>query len=223
MRRKTVYRAIEGIDRDELEQFQAGMRKRYSDEHILDELRACAKRLGRSPTMREFEADPGTTVHPQTVIEHFKSWNRAKRLAGLVPRRFATQEELLKLLRDLGDELGRVPTAKDIEARKGAMPSKSLYWHTFGSLNNALKQAGFDVLVECERFTLLQDVAQVLQRAHKHGYGSLVHGNGHDVGSGQPTGSAVLHVGYAVHLPIGAFCRAAGKRRRDPLVQRGAD
>ena len=101
--------------------------------------------------MREFEADPGTTVHPQTVIEHFKSWNRAKRLAGLVPRRFATQDELLRLLRDLGDELGRVPTAKDIEARKGAMPSKSLYWHTFGSLNNALKQAGFDVPVGEER------------------------------------------------------------------------
>jgi Homing endonuclease associated repeat len=151
MRRKTVYRAIEGIDRGQLEQFQAGMRKRYSDEHILEELRACAHRLGRSPTMREFEADPGTTVHPQTVIEHFKSWNRAKRLAGLVPRRFATQDELLRLLRDLGDELGRVPTAKDIEVRKGAMPSKSLYWHTFGSLNNALKQAGFDVPVGEER------------------------------------------------------------------------
>src|SRR5712691_10860699 len=81
MRRKTVYHAIEGIDRSQLEEFQAGMRKRYSDEHILAELNACAKRLGRSPTMREFEADPETTVHPQTVIEHFKSWNRAKRLA----------------------------------------------------------------------------------------------------------------------------------------------
>jgi len=151
MRRKTVYRAIEGIDRTQLEQFQAGMRKRYSDEHILEELRACAHRLGRSPTMREFEADPGTTVHPQTVIEHFKSWNRAKRLAGLVPRRFATQDELLRLLRDLGDELGRVPTAKDIEARKGSMPSKSLYWHTFGSLSTALREAGFDGAVGEER------------------------------------------------------------------------
>jgi len=151
MRRKTVYRAIEGIDRGQLEEFQAGMRKRYSDEHILAELSACAERLGRSPTMREFEADADTTVHPQTVIEHFGSWNRAKRLAGLVPRRFATREELLKLLRNLGDELGRVPTAKDIETRKGAMPSKSLYWHTFGSLNNALKEAGFDVPVGEER------------------------------------------------------------------------
>jgi hypothetical protein len=37
------------------------------------------KRLGKSPTMREFEADRGTTVHPQTVIEHFGSWNAAKR------------------------------------------------------------------------------------------------------------------------------------------------
>ena len=151
MRRKTVYRAIEGIDRGQLEEFQAGMRKRYSDEHILAELSACAERLGRSPTMREFEADADTTVHPQTVIEHFGSWNRAKRLAGLVPRRFATRDELLKLLRNLGDELGRVPTAKDIETRRGAMPSKSLYWHTFGSLNNALKEAGFDVPVGEER------------------------------------------------------------------------
>jgi hypothetical protein len=151
MARKTVYRAIEGIDRGQLEAFQAGMRKRYSDDQILAELRACAERLGRSPTMREFEADPETTVHPQTVIEHFTSWNRAKRLAGLVPRRFATEEELLQLLRDLGQQLGRIPTAKDIEARKGAMPSKSLYWHTFGSLNTALKRAGFDVAVGEER------------------------------------------------------------------------
>src|SRR5947209_18872070 len=167
MRRKTVYRAIEGIDRSQLEAFQAGMRKRYSDEHILAELNACAKRLGRSPTMREFEADPETTVHPQTVIEHFKSWNRAKRLAGLVPRRFATREELLRLLRELGDELGRVPSAKDIDARKGSMPSKSLYWHTFGSLTNALREAGFDLPVGEER--LERAVEQGVELARRLG------------------------------------------------------
>lgn len=151
MRNKTIYRMIDNIDPNKLKQFQAGMRKRYSDEHILKELAECARRIGKSPTMREFEADSETTVHPQTVIEHFGSWNAAKRKAGLVPRRFASREELLLLLRKLGDEIGRIPTAKDIEARKGTMPSKSLYWHTFGSLNNALKEAGFDVAIGEER------------------------------------------------------------------------
>ena len=150
MPRRPQYRALAGIDRKALEAFQAGIRKRYSDEQILAELSACAERLGRSPTMREFAADPETSVHPQTVIEHFGSWNKAKRKAGLVPRRFATREELLDQLRGLGEELGRIPTARDIEEHRG-MPSKSLYWHTFGSLANALREAGFDVPVGEEK------------------------------------------------------------------------
>jgi hypothetical protein len=151
MPKKRPYRAVAAIDPKELAAFQAGIRKRYTNDQIVAELRASAERLGRSPTMREFAADPATTVHPQTVIEHFGSWNNAKRMAGLVPRRFATREELLTLLRRLGDELGRVPTARDIDARKGTMPSKSLYWHTFGSLAAALREAGFDVPVGEER------------------------------------------------------------------------
>src|SRR4051794_25660436 len=128
---KRRFEAVASIDPAKLAEFQAGIRKRYSDEQILDELRASAERLGRSPTMREFASDPKTTVHPQTVIEHFGSWNAAKRSAGLVPRRFATREELVGLLSDLGDELGRTPTARDLDERRGSMPSKSLYWHTF--------------------------------------------------------------------------------------------
>jgi hypothetical protein len=151
MPRRPQYRALAGIERKALEAFQAGIRKRYSDEQILAELSACAERLGRSPTMREFAADPETNVHPQTVIEHFGSWNKAKRKAGLVPRRFATREELLDQLRELGEELGRIPTARDIEEHRGRMPSKSLYWHTFGSLANALREAGFDVPVGEEK------------------------------------------------------------------------
>ena len=151
MAREPRYRAVAQIDPQALAEFQAGIRKRYSDDEILAELRSCAERLGRSPTMREFAADAETNVHPQTVIEHFGSWNVAKRAAGLVPRRFATKEELLGLLRALGDELGRPPTARDIDEHKGRMPSKSLYWHTFGSLSTALREAGFDVPVGEEK------------------------------------------------------------------------
>src|SRR5918997_5814928 len=164
MARPRRHPAVAGIDLQALAEFQAGIRKRYTDEHILEQLAACAARLGRSPTMREFTADPETTVHPQTVIEHFGSWNAAKRRAGLVPRRFATREELLGQLRALGDELGRTPSARDLDARKGSMPSKSLLWHTFGSLAQALREAGFDVPVGEERLERAVEQGAALAR-----------------------------------------------------------
>jgi hypothetical protein len=151
MARKPPFRAVAKIDPDALASFQAGIRKRYSNAQILAELRESAERLGRSPTMREFAADADTTVHPQTVIEHFGTWNAAKRAAGLRPRRYMSREELLAQLRELGEELGRTPTVRDIEAHRGTMASKSLIWHTFGSLAAALKEAGFDVPVGEER------------------------------------------------------------------------
>jgi hypothetical protein len=151
MPRRPAREVLASLDREELERFQSGIRKRYSDEEIVEQLLECARRLGRSPSMREFAADPETSVHPQTVIEHFGSWNAAKRRAGLVPRRFATREELLQLLRELGERVGRTPTSRDLDDHRGSMPSKSLYWHTFGSLTNALREAGFDVPVGEER------------------------------------------------------------------------
>ena len=159
------YRAVARIDPKALAEFQAGIRRRYTDEQILQELRASAERLGRSPTMKEFAADPGSQVHPQTVIEHFGTWNAAKRAAGLMPRRFATREELLEQLRRLGTELGRTPSADDVKSRRGAMPSTSLYWHTFGSLTTALREAGFDVAVGEERLERAVEQGTELARA----------------------------------------------------------
>lgn len=160
--------ALEGIDADALAEFRAGLRRRYTDEEILAELRASAARLGRSPTMREFAADAGASVHPQTVIEHFGTWNAAKRAAGLQPRRFISREELVAQLRELGEELGRTPTVRDIEARRSRMASKSLIWHTFGSLAAALKEAGFDVPVGEERLERAIADGAVLARELGH-------------------------------------------------------
>jgi hypothetical protein len=160
--------ALEGIDEQALAEFRAGLRRRYTDDEILAELRASAARLGRSPTMREFAADAEARVHPQTVIEHFGTWNAAKRAAGLRPRRYISREELVTQLRELGEELGRTPTVRDIEARRGRMASKSLIWHTFGSLSAALKEAGFDVPVGEERLERAIADGAVLARELGH-------------------------------------------------------
>src|SRR5262249_38253822 len=94
MTRRRAYRAVSRVDPKALAEFQAGIRKRYSDAQILEQLTSCATRLGRSPTMREFADDPETTIHPQTVIERFGSWNRAKRAAGPVPGRLRAHDDL---------------------------------------------------------------------------------------------------------------------------------
>jgi hypothetical protein len=157
--------ALAGIDEAELAEFRAGIRRRYTDEQILDQLRASSERLGRSPTMREFAADPEAEVHPQTVIEHFGTWNAATRAAGLTPRRFISREELLEQLRQLGDELGRTPSARDLDSNRRRVASKSLIWHTFGSLSAALKEAGYDVPVGDEKLERAVAQGAVLARA----------------------------------------------------------
>jgi len=167
-RQRRRHPALESIDADALAEFRAGLRRRYTDDEILAELRASATRLGRSPTMREFAADTEASVHPQTVIEHFGTWNAAKRAAGLQPRRFISREELVAQLRELGEELGRTPTVRDIEARRRRMASKSLIWHTFGSLAAALKEAGFDVPVGEERLERAIADGAVLARELGH-------------------------------------------------------
>jgi hypothetical protein len=155
---------VAGIDEAALAEFRAGIRRRYTDEQILEELRMSASRLGRSPTMREFAADAEAQVHPQTVIEHFGTWNAAKRAAGLTPRRFISREELLEQLRGLGAELGRTPTARDVDEQRRRIASKSLIWHTFGSLTQALREAGFDVPVGEERLERAVAQGTVLAR-----------------------------------------------------------
>ena len=57
-----------------------------------------------------------------------------------------------------------MPTSKDIDEHRGLVPSKSLYWHTFGSLTNALREAGFDVPVGEERLDRAIDQGVAMSR-----------------------------------------------------------
>src|SRR5436189_215208 len=109
--------ALAGIDEAALAEFRAGIRRRYTDEQILGQLRASAERLGRSPTMREFASDPEAEVHPQTVIEHFGTWNAAERAAaqGAV----------------LARDLGRLPKMADWKEARRRDPSLLSEWQVY--------------------------------------------------------------------------------------------
>jgi hypothetical protein len=146
-----IYATIMAMETSELEAFRQRLRRRYGRDELIAELRACAARLDTSPTMREFAEDPQATIHPQTVVEHFGSWNEAKREAGLLPRRRASRTEMLNALSALGEELGRTPTAKDLDIARGRVPGKSVFVKTFGSFRQALTEAGFDVPSKDER------------------------------------------------------------------------
>jgi hypothetical protein len=153
----SLYAAILDMDTDELAAFRSRLRRRYSREELLQQLRDCAVRVGASPTMREFAEDPEATIHPQTLVDNFGSWNAAKRAAGLMPRRRATQEELLQALRQLGEELGRRPTTRDVEQARGRVPSRGVYAKAFGSMREALHLAGFDSPSRDERLARAVD------------------------------------------------------------------
>src|SRR5918999_1453155 len=79
--------------------------------------------------------------------------------AGL--RRRYTNEEIL-------EELRRTPTARDLAERGRSLPSASLYAHTFGSLADALREAGFEVLRGEER--LERAISQGAELARELGH-----------------------------------------------------
>lgn len=117
----------------------------YTDAELLASLAACARSLGMSPTIDQYNAARGGGPHAHTLIDRFGTWNAALRRASLAVHRRATDEELLATLRDLARDLGRVPAPVDIEAARPSTFSRSTYVAHFGSLSRALRAAGLPV------------------------------------------------------------------------------
>ena len=116
---------------------------KYSREELLNHLRALAKQLGRTPTCRDL--DEAGKMSYATYYEHFGSWGRAQKAAGLVPnikgvRIKYPERDLINHLKELATQLGRTPTLHDI-AESGKMSNADYVKH-FGSLQRAQKAAG---------------------------------------------------------------------------------
>ena len=161
-REKRRYEAVARIDPDALAAFQSGIRKRYSDEQILAELRSYAepaRPLADDEGVRGRPGDARAPADGDRALRHLERRQAGGRArpAPLRDPRGAARASCARL----GAELGRMPTARDLDERRGRLPSKSLYWHTFGSLSAALREAGYDVAVGEER----------LERAVEQGVG----------------------------------------------------
>lgn len=113
----------------------------FSEERLLDDLKAFADELGEPPskaTMRE--SGPHS---PSTYVERFGSWTDALRRVDLTPDAETTpvpESDLLEDLRRVAAELGRRPTSAEIDERAGY--SSSTYYRRFESLQAALEAAG---------------------------------------------------------------------------------
>jgi DNA invertase Pin-like site-specific DNA recombinase len=121
----------------------------WTDEEIVEALRAWAKQHGRAPAHLDWALGARERPCAQTVWCRFGSWTRALHAAGLTPPprkkcepRGWTREEIIHAMCEWGDEHGRPP--KGLEwARAGTVhPSAPSVRKSFGSWQAALQAAG---------------------------------------------------------------------------------
>jgi hypothetical protein len=139
-----------------------------SKSNLVGELEDLADEIGETPVARDMNQEG--EYSEQAYLSEFGSWNNALKQAGLEVNREhnISKSNLLAELQDLADRLGRTPIALDM-SQQGAY-SSSVYEKEFGSWNDALSEAGFDVnrennISESALLAELQDLADGLGRA----------------------------------------------------------
>ncbi len=117
-----------------------------TDEELIDLLKKKANCLGRTPMVVDVNSDCAMPSI-NSYKNRFGSWNKALKVAGLLPNRFhITDEELIDFLKAKAESLGRTPNQRDVKYDR-TMPSLNTYVNKFGSWNRALKEAGLSVNV----------------------------------------------------------------------------
>lgn len=115
----------------------------YSDEELLEDIRAVADVVERSPSLQDYREHGSHAA--TTITRRFSSWQDAVARAGFEPHDAEAKisnTDLLEELQRLGDELGERPTV-------ATMNNQGKYWAStykrrFGSWSSALAEAGFE-------------------------------------------------------------------------------
>jgi len=124
-----------------------GERERPPDvtkEELLEDMQRVSDVVGRAPSIEDYREHGEHSV--TTFYERFDSWRGAQAAAGFEPRepRAAVDDaDLLAAVDRLADDLGRRPTAAEMNEHGEYWAST--YRNHFGSWHGALRAAGFDV------------------------------------------------------------------------------
>lgn len=105
-----------------------------------------SKTIGRTPTSRDIDeySKRGLCKSAHTYMRHFGGIRKLQEFCGLSPTVYGkgrSEEDLIRDLIRLRDEIGRVPTQHDLDERDD-MASSSTYRIRFGSLPKSLEMAG---------------------------------------------------------------------------------
>lgn len=146
----------------------------YTDEDILNSLQRLADELDHSPTAREIRKSD-ITPSKATMQRRFDGVNAAKQEAGLETNKTLgasnevySDKELLNLLEDVAEELGRSPTAEDLSRHPDA-PRSGTYSRRFGSFNEAKEEAGLETTPSADEVTWSQSKLREWFRSAKQG------------------------------------------------------
>ena len=117
----------------------------FTDQEVIDALRADAGQLGRAPLRSEWQQRPAGTPGFGAVISHFGTWNRGLRAAGVrVPyeRGRWTRERVIRELQRDAQKRGRTPSSGDWSKATRTHPVAGTVDALFGTWNAALRAAG---------------------------------------------------------------------------------
>jgi len=121
-------------------------RRTWSNDEILEALRADAERRGRAPLVREWSRKGEGRPTANLVMIRFGSWPAAIEAAGLsqVPVKKWTKDRILDALRADAEKRGKAPSSHEWDRAAPDRPTRAVVIREFGTWAKALQAAGLD-------------------------------------------------------------------------------
>lgn len=113
---------------------------------LLQKIKDVSEKIGRTPSKNEFIDNTGGQRYVHLIYKIYGSWEKAVKLAGLMPKerikngyKKYSDDELLEYLKLFAIENNKIPTYTDFA--RGLLPTYETYIRRFGSIEKARQLA----------------------------------------------------------------------------------